>query len=194
MMLNSWRGAQAPTRLRFVALALGAPAGLAMIVVGCASVTSGTATVDKADAPLYQASVSASIAESVASSSAKESERQVSITTRAVHSSCEAISNSSADAISSVNGYVDAYNQDVDVAGMAGPAIDALNSSADLVSGSLSDPLGPELNGALTRWVDAARSVASAISTGIGPGPFNDAINELNDSRTVALDLCDEAY
>ncbi|MGK2867011.1 MAG: hypothetical protein ACSLFA_10310 [Mycobacterium sp.] len=193
-MLNSWRVRPAPARLRIAALALGAPAGLAMVVVGCASVTSGTATVDKADAPIYQASVSASAAESAASSSARESERQASITTEAVHTSCEAISNTSADAISSVNAYVDAYNQNTDVAAMAGPAIDALNGSADLVSGSLSDPLGPELSGALTQWVDAARAVASAIATDIGPSPFNDAINRLNDSRTVALDLCDAAY
>jgi hypothetical protein len=193
-MLKSWRACPAPTRLRIAALAVGAPAGLAMVVVGCASVTSGTATVDKADAPIYQASVSASIAESQASSSTRESERQASITTKAVHTSCEAISNTSADAIGSVNAYVDAYNQNADVVASAGPAIDALNGSADQVSGSLSDPLGPELNGALTRWVDAARAVASAIATDIGPGPFNDAINELNDSRTVALDLCDAAY
>lgn len=193
-MLNSWRRSAAPRRTRIAALALGVPASLAMIVVGCSSVTSGTATVNTADAPIYQASVSASAAESAASSSAKESERQVSITKSAVHSSCEAISNSSADAISSVNAYVDAYNQNADAAATAGPAIDALNGSADLVAGSLSDPLGPELSGALTRWVDAARAVASAIATDIGPSPFNDAINELNDSRTVALDLCDAAY
>lgn len=193
-MLNSWRGSAAPRRMRIAALAAGAPATLALIVVGCTSVTSGTATLDKADAPIYQASVSASIAESAASSSSKESERQVSITNRAVRTSCEAISNSSADAISEVNAYVDAYNQSADVAATAGPAIDALNGSADLVGQSLSDPLGPELSGALTRWVDAARAVASAIATDIGPGPFNDAINELNDSRTVALYLCDAAY
>lgn len=193
-MLKSWRGCPAPTRLRIAALALGAPACLAMVVVGCTSVTSGTATVDKADAPIYQASVSASMAESAASSSTRESERQASITTRAVHTSCEAISNSSADAISSVNSYVDAYNQNTDVEAMAAPAIESLNGSADLVSGSLSDPLGPELSGALSRWVDAARAVASAIETDIGPSPFNDAINRLNDSRTVALDLCDAAY
>ncbi|GAA2553211.1 hypothetical protein [Mycolicibacterium diernhoferi] len=193
-MLKSWRGCAAATRLRIVALALGAPAALAMIVVGCASVTSGTATVDKADAPIYQASVSASSAESAASASARESERQVSITRKAVHSSCEALSNTSAEAITAVNGYVDAYNQSSDVAATARPAIDALNGSADQVSGSLSEPLGPELNGALRRWVDAARAVASAIATDIGPGPFNDAINQLNDSRTVALDLCDAAY
>lgn len=107
-MLNSWRGSAAPRRMRIAALAAGAPATLALIVVGCTSVTSGTATLDKADAPIYQASVSASIAESAASSSSKESERQVSITNRAVRTSCEAISNSSADAISEVNAYVDA--------------------------------------------------------------------------------------
>lgn len=193
-MLNSWRTRPAPAWPRIAALAVGAPAGLAMVVVGCASVTSGTATVDKADAPIYQASVSASAAESAARSSTRESERQAAITTEAVHTSCEAISNTSADAISSVNAYVDAYNQNTDVAAKAAPAIDALNGSADLVSGSLSDPLGPELSGALTQWVDAARAVASAIATDIGPSPFNDAINRLNDSRTVALDLCDAAY
>jgi len=194
MMLNSWRRCPAPTRVRIVALALGALAAVAMVVVGCTSVTSGTATVDQADAPVYQASVSASSAESAASASARESERQVSITKQAVHNSCEALSNTSAEAITAVNAYVDAYNQDADVAATARPAIDALNGSADQVSGSLSKPLGPELGGALTHWVDAARTVASAIATDIGPGPFNDAINQLNDSRTVALDLCDAAY
>ncbi len=149
---------------------------------------------DKADAPIYRG-LGVRIDRRVGGQfQRQESERQVSITNRAVHTSCEALSNSSADAISSVNSYVDAYNQNADVAATAGPAIDALNSSADLVAGSLSDPLGPELSGALTRWVDAARAVASAIATDIGPSPFNDAINELNDSRTVALDLCDAAY
>ncbi|MGU3499569.1 hypothetical protein [Mycobacterium sp. C31M] len=193
-MLTSWRGVAAPTRLRIAAFAVAGPACLAMIVVGCSSVVSGTATVDTADAPVYQASVSASAAESAASSRARESERQASITREAVHSSCEALSSSSADAITSVNGYVDAYNTSADVASSAGPAIESLNRSADLVSGSLSDPLAPELRDALTRWVDAARGVATAIADDIGPVPFNDAINRLNDSRTLALDLCDAAY
>ncbi|WP_304117099.1 hypothetical protein [Mycolicibacterium bacteremicum] len=193
-MLTSWRGCPAPTRLRIAALAVGGPAALAMIIVGCSSVVPGTATVDTADAPVYQASVSASIAESAASSAAEESERQSSITREAVHSSCEALSSSSADAITAVNGYVDAYNSSADVSGSAGPATDALNRSADLVSGSISDPLAPELRDALTGWVDAARAVATAIADDIGPSPFNDAINRLNDSRTLALDLCDAAY
>lgn len=193
-MLNSWRAFPAPTRLRIAALVLGGIAGLAMIVVGCTSVTSGTATVNAGDPPVYQASVSASIEESAASASARESESQASMTTRAIHTSCEALSTTSADAISAVNGYVDAYNAEADVAATARPARDALNLSADQVGASLSDPLGPELSGALNRWVAAARAVASAIDTNLGPGPFNDAINELNDSRTNALDLCDAAY
>lgn len=193
-MLTSWRGTPAPTRLRVLALAVGGSACLAMVAVGCSSVVPGTATVDTADAPLYQASVSASIAESAASSAARESERQVSITREAVHTSCEALSNSSADAITAVNDYVDAYNASTDVAGSAGPAIDSLNGSADQVSGSLSDPLAPELRDSLTEWVDAARGVATAIADDIAPVPFNDAINRLNDARSLALDLCDAAY
>ena len=193
-MLTSWRGCRAPTRLRVAAVAVGGAAALVIVVVGCTSVLPGTATVDTADAPVYQASVSASIAESAASSSARESERQASITQEAVHTSCEALSSSSADAITAVNDYVDAYNATADAGGAAGPAIDSLRRSADLVSGSISDPLGPELNGALTDWVDAARAVAGAIADDIAPEPFNDAINRLNDSRTLALDLCDAAY
>ena len=70
--------------------------------------TSGSGTVDAADAPAYRASVSASVAESAASSSARESERQASLTTEAIHTACEALSTSSADAVDTVNAYVDA--------------------------------------------------------------------------------------
>ena len=62
------------------------------------------------------------------------------------------------------------------------------------MSGSLSDPLAPELRDSLTEWVDAARGVATAIADDIAPVPFNDAINRLNDARSLALDLCDAAY
>ena len=54
-------------RLRIVALVLGSLAALAMIIVGCSSVTEGTPTVNAADAPVYRASVSASMEESAAS-------------------------------------------------------------------------------------------------------------------------------
>ncbi|MBE1548893.1 hypothetical protein GGC64_002917 [Mycobacterium sp. OAS707] len=182
-------------RLRIVALVIGGLAASAMIIVGCTSVTQGSAEIDRADAPVYRASVSASIEESAASSSSRESERQASLTTQAVHSSCEALSSSSVDAITAVNNYVDAFNKNAaDAAAKAPPAIDALNHSADLVGRSVSDPLSPNLRDALGAWVDAARGLAAAIAGNFGPEEFNAAITKLNDTKTAALNLCDAAY
>jgi hypothetical protein len=99
------------------------------------------------------------------------------------------------DAIDAVNKYVDAYNKNTpDIGATAGPAIDALNHTADLVSGSLSAPLSPELTAALKGWVDAARALAAAIAGNASMDDFNAAIGKLNDSKTVALNLCDAAY
>jgi len=182
-------------RLRIAALAVGSMAAVAMIIVGCTSVTQGSSTIDKADAPVYRASVSASIEESAASSSTRESERQASLSTQAIHSSCEALSSSSVDAITAVNNYVDAFNRNAaDAAAKAPPAIDALNHSADLVAGSVSDTLTPDLRDALNAWVDAARGLATAIAGNYGPDEFNAAITKLNDTKTTALNLCDAAY
>jgi hypothetical protein len=188
-------GVSRSPRLRIVAQVVGSLAGLAMIIVGCGSVTEGSPKVNKADAPVYKASVSASIEESAASSSARESERQASLTTEAVHSSCEALSSSSVDSITAVNDYVKAFNENAaDVQAKAGPAIDSLNHSADLVARSISDPLSQELKDAMNAWVDAARGVAAAIAGNYGPDEFNAAVTKLNDVKTKALDLCDAAY
>jgi hypothetical protein len=182
-------------RLRIAALVIGLPAAIAMIVVGCNSVTSGSPTVDRADAPVYRASVSASSAESAESSSTRESARQASLSTQAIHSSCEALSSSSVDAITAVNNYVDAFNRSAtDAATKAPPAIDALNHSGDLVAGSVSDTLSPKLRDALNAWVDAARGLATAIAGNYGADEFNAAISKLNDTKTTALNLCDAAY
>jgi hypothetical protein len=182
-------------RLRIVAQVIGGLAAIAMVIVGCTSITQGSAEIDRADAPVYRASVSASIEESAASSSSRESERQASLTTQAVHSSCEALSSSSVDAISAVNNYVDAFNKNAaDAVAKAPPAIDALNHSADLVGRSVSDPLSPDLRDALNAWVDAARGLAAAIAGNFGPEEFNAAITKLNDTKTAALNLCDAAY
>jgi hypothetical protein len=182
-------------RLRIAGLVMGMLAAIAMIIVGCNSVTSGTPTVDRADAPVYRASVSASRQESAASSTSRESERQASLTTQAIHSSCDALSSSSVDAITAVNNYVDAYNRSAaDAAGKAAPAIDALNHSADLVARSVSDTLAPNLRDALNAWVDAARGLATAIEGNYGPDEFNAAISKLNDTKSTALNLCDAAY
>ncbi len=192
-MLTGWLfGAPA---LRIAALVMGSLAALAMVIVGCSSVTQGTAKVDAAEAPVYQASVSASLEESAASSSARESERQESLTTQAIHTSCEALSSSSVDAITAVNGFVKSMNENAsDAQSRAVPAIDSLNRSADLVGRSMSDELVPELRDALTAWVDAARGVAAAITRNVGPEEFNAAATNLNDSRSVALTLCDASY
>ncbi|HTF07926.1 MAG TPA: hypothetical protein VK659_07125 [Asanoa sp.] len=182
-------------RLRIAALVMGSLAAMAMIIVGCSSVTSGTPTVDRADAPVYRASVSASAEESAESSSSRESERQESLTTQAIHSSCEALSSSSVDAITAVNNYVAAFNQTAaDVPAKAAPAIDELNHSADLVAGSVSDTLAPNLRDALNAWVDAARGLATAIAGNYGMDEFNAAISKLNDTKSAALELCDAAY
>ncbi|GJF09253.1 hypothetical protein NGTWS0302_23330 [Mycolicibacterium cyprinidarum] len=187
-----WLGAP---RVQGAGFATGIVAVLAMIVVGCTHVTDGDVAVAGGEAPLYRASVSASIEESVASSSARESERQESLTREAVQTSCEVMSSSSADAIGAVNAYVEAFNSNsVDIGRNAGPAVDALNLSADQVAGSISDPLAPDLRDKLNSWVEAARVVATAIAGNYGTDEFNAAITRLNDSKTAALDRCDAAY
>lgn len=184
-----------PKRLRIAALVVGGLAALAMIIVGCSSVTEGSPNVDAAEAPVYRASVSASIEESAASSSARESERQESLTREAIHSSCEALSTSSVDAVTAVNDWVDSFNKSApDIGAKAGPAVDVLNNSADLVARSLSDRLIPELRDALNAWVDAARGVAAAIAGNYGPDETNAAIRQLNDTKITAMSLCDAAY
>lgn len=192
-MLIGWLGRA--QRSRLVAPVVGGLAAAAMIIVGCSSVTDGTPQVDAGDAPVYRASVSASIEASAASSSARESERQASLTTQAIHMSCEDLASSSVDAISAVNSYVDAFNEKApDIQSKVGPAVDALNRSADLVASGMSEALSVELRDALGAWVDAARAVAEAIAGSYGPSEFNAAVNALNESKTTALNLCDTAY
>lgn len=192
MLIGSRCGAR---RLRIAAAVIGGLAAIAMIIVGCSSVTSGTAQVNTADAPVYRASVSASLEESAARSSTRESERQASLTTQAIHTVCEDLSSSSVDAITAVNAYVDAYNQNAaDALAKSGPAIDALNRSADLVGTGVSDALAPDLRDALNGWIGAARGVAEAVARDYGPDEFNTAIDRLNDTKDAALNLCDAAY
>ncbi|MCW2689713.1 MAG: hypothetical protein JWR37_4603 [Mycobacterium sp.] len=182
-------------RIRIAALVVGTLATLAMVVVGCTTVTDGIPRVDAKEAPTYRASMSASVEASAATSSQRESQRQQSLTTQAIHTSCEALSSSSADAIDKVNDYVTAYNQNSgDVQSKVGPAVDALHRSADQVAGSMTDPVSSEIKDAMNAWIDAARAVATAISSGASTEEFNTAITKLNDSRSTALGLCDATY
>jgi hypothetical protein len=174
-------------RLRAFGRVSGTFAALAMIVVGCQVTTQGTAKVDASGAPIYRASVSSVIA----SASSSEFARQASLTRQAVKDSCDTLSHSVVDSIEAVNVFVRAVNGGTsDDSAKAGPAIDALNRGADLVLGTLSAPLSPELANALRAWADASRNVAGTISRAAGTAEFNAAIKQFNDAKKTALDLC----
>jgi hypothetical protein len=174
---------------------LGTFAALAMIVVGCQVTTHGAAKVNGSAAQNYRASVSASSEASSSRSQASESARQTSLTKQAVHNSCDLLSHSSVDSVDAVNAFVRAVNNGSgDGKAKAGPAIDTLNRGADLVLGSLSDPLSPELANALKAWADASKNVAASISRSAGMSEFNAAIDQFNAAKKAALDLCDAAY
>lgn len=177
-------------RRRIGARAIGGTATILMAIVGCTTVTEGTPTVDTAIAPAYRASVSLSISESAATSSIRETQRQRSLTTRAIVSACESFATSSKDAVDKVNDFVAAFNAGRDTTSAEGPAIDALNHSADVVAGSISGPLSQELRDQLNAYSDAARDVAAAIRTHAASGDFNQRVNQLNDTKTKVVKLC----
>ena len=101
--------------------------GAAVIVMGsvvaCTTVTGGSGRVDGAEAPAYRSSVAVSVSESAATSSMKESERQATLTTEAIHTACETLSTTSADAVDTVNVYVDAVTGAQTVVGNLGAGI-----------------------------------------------------------------------
>lgn len=180
---------------RLACLLAGGAAAVAMGVVGCTSVTGGAPGVDAADAPAYRTSMSMSSSQAAASASARESERQASMTTQAVQATCETLSTTSADAIDAVNAYVDAYNSEGgDVAGTEGPAVDALEQSAQAVESAISDVTPERLTEAFIAWVDGAYAAGEAISNQAGPDEFNQIIDDLNSARSEALGLCDAMY
>ncbi|OBA73686.1 hypothetical protein A5641_04850 [Mycobacterium sp. 1554424.7] len=176
------------------ALALGCVAAVILGIVGCTSVTKGTATPDTNVAPAYRQSVSASVSASSATSRVRESQRQASLTTRAVHTSCDTLATSAKDAIDRVNDYVAAFNAGRNTGPNEGPAIGALNDSATTVSNSFSDALSQQLKDAFNAYVDAARGVANAIGTHASIAEFNRRVDQLNDTKTKALKLCLASY
>ncbi|MCV7397521.1 hypothetical protein [Mycobacterium paraseoulense] len=189
-MLIGWRAVPAGIFPRRGALALGCIAATLMGIVGCTTVTNGTATPDTQVAPAYRQSVSASVSASSATSRVRESQRQQSLTTRAVRTSCDTLATSSKDAIDKVNIFVGAFNAGRGTGPTEGPAIDALNNSADTVSNSFNDALSQQLKDAFNTYIDAARGVANAIGTHAPTGEFNRRVDRLNDAKTKALKLC----
>jgi hypothetical protein len=184
-----------PRGVRIAGLFAGGAAAVCMAAVGCTSVTDGDPTAKAGDAPAYRTSMSISSSQSAASSRVRESERQASMTTQAVHNTCETLSTTSADAIEAVNDYVSAFNEPGGDTGAAeGPAIDALNQSADAVEISIEDIVPDEMRDAFMQWVKGARATADAIIRQAGPSEFNEVIDTLNGARSDVLRLCDATY
>jgi len=172
------------------ALAIGCLAAALMGIVGCTTVTNGTAAPDTKVAPAYRQSVSASLSESSATSSIRESQRQQSLTTKAIRTSCESLASTSKAAIDKVNEFVAAYNAGRSTGPTEGPAVGALNDSASSVSSSFSDALSSQLRDALNAYIDAAHGVANAIGTHAPTSEFNRRVDQLNDTKTKAIKLC----
>ncbi|MBY0391286.1 MAG: hypothetical protein K2X56_25145 [Mycobacterium pseudokansasii] len=200
-MLIGWRavarrhaGVVTSLNARRVAQLCGCIAVLLMAILGCTSVTEGTATPDTKVAPAYRSSVSVSLSASSATSSIRESQRQQSLTTKAIRSSCETLATTSKDAIDKVNAFVSAFNAGRSTGPAEGPAIEALNNSASSVTGSLSDALSREMRDALNAYADAALAVANAIGTHAPTGEFNRRVDQLNDTKTKALKMCMASY
>ncbi|MGE2816224.1 hypothetical protein ACQI5H_13945 [Mycobacterium heidelbergense] len=189
-MLIGWRAVLAGEAVKRGALALGCVAVVVMGIVGCTTVTNGTATPDTKVAPAYRQSVSASVSASAATSSIRETQRQQSLTTRAVRTSCDSLATTSSAAIDKVNAFVGAFNAGKNTGPTEGPAIDALNDSASTVANSFSDALSTQMKDAFNAYIDAARGVANAIGTHAPTGEFNKRVNQLNDTKTKALKLC----
>ncbi|HEX7321573.1 MAG TPA: hypothetical protein VF299_01370 [Mycobacterium sp.] len=188
-MLRRWRGfrrAPVAARVRVAALVVGVAAALALGVVGCTTIIGGDATVDTSAAPAYRSSVSAS----AATSSSRESQRQLSMTTQAVRGACVRFAKSSTTAVETVNKYVDAFNSGGDVSDTAGPAIEALNDSADTISGAVSNVLSPALRDVFNSYAESARSLAQAISTHASTPVYNSRKEELNNIRGKGMQLC----
>jgi cytoskeletal protein RodZ len=192
-VLNGWRTVprkRVGPRVRLGALVVGAVAALTMGVVGCTSIIGGTATVDTSAAPPYRSSVSASVSASAATSSKRESQRQQSLTTQVVRGACGKFAATSTDAVDTVNKYVEAFNGGGDISGTAGPAVEALNHSADTVAGTNKEPLSAELHATFDSYVDAARAVANAISSRAPASVYNSRKDQLNSVREKGLQLC----
>ncbi|MBS9533583.1 hypothetical protein KIH27_08280 [Mycobacterium sp. M1] len=168
------------------AQAAGVVAALAIGVVGCTNIVGGNPEADSSAAPLYRASVSAS----EVTSSIRETERQQAMTTQAVRGSCGKFASASDDAIQTVNKYVAAFNNGGDIAGTAGPAADALNHSADVTAEAVNDKLSSELRDALNAYVEAARTLATAISGKAPISVYNARKDELNNARVKGMQLC----
>ncbi|MGH3970023.1 MAG: hypothetical protein ACRDTV_18385 [Mycobacterium sp.] len=186
--------AAARGRLRVGGLVLGCLATVSMalmgVLAGCTTVTEGTSTVDTAMAQAYRTSMSASRSAASVTSSIRESQRQATLTRRAVQNACLSFLSSAKEALAKSNAYVNALNSGASTAATEGPAKDSLNHTADLTAGSISPALSAELREALTAYVDAARALAKVVGPSTPQSTLNGAIDHFNDTINQAKQSC----
>jgi hypothetical protein len=141
------------------------------------------------DVPAGRATGSGPNAGAASSSLSRGSERPR-IASQSRHGACSSLATTAGEAIDKVNVFVAAFNAGQSTGPAEGPAVDALNNSAAAVSNGLSDSGSQQLRDAFNAYIDAARGVANAIGTHASSGEFNQRVNQLNDTRTKALNLC----
>ena len=96
---------------RLGGLLAGSAATALLAVAGCTTVTGGRGPSTRPTRPPTGRPCRCRCRSRRQSSSARESQRQASLTTQAMHDTCETLSTTSADAIDLVNAYVDAFNE-----------------------------------------------------------------------------------
>ena len=144
-------------RPRRGALALGCIAAV-IGIVGCTKVTDGTAAPDTSGGsglPVVGVGIGVGVGRRRPASGSPSGKQ--SLTTKAVHTSCDTLATTSKDAIDKVNAFVAAFNAGRSTGPTEGPAIDALNNSATAVANSFSDALSPQMRDAFNAYSDAAR-------------------------------------
>ena len=83
-----------------------------------------------------------------------------------MHNTCETLATTSLTRSMRSIPYVNAFNREGgDIATTEGPAVDALEQSADAVESSVEDIVPEDLKDAFAAWVDNAHTTADAITS-----------------------------
>ena len=117
-------------------------------------------------------------------------QRQQSLTTKAIRTSCDTLATSSSAAIDKVNVFVKAYQPGPATGPTEGPAIDALNDSASTVGNALNDAMSLGSAGRIQRLCRRGPRGGERHRHARATGEFNKRVDQLNDTKTKALKLC----
>jgi uncharacterized membrane protein len=106
--------------------------------------------------------------------------------------SCSAMTNSSLDAITAINAYVDSFNatgeEQAHLANAAVGELDASIRREELTFGPL---LPQQLRDELKGYTAAARHLSGVISRRDAEQEFNTSVDRLNSTKETALEQCD---